>query len=474
MADRSRHRGFTLVEMLVALAASAVVLTVVIGAALAQQRAFFGSEKIRAAQSSARAAQLFLEEKLRLAGFGVEPALAFDFQFYTPDHYPSFPCPAEAGGCPRDATDNNDELVFYERNPNYWVPNNLTDRPAGKAWRVQGLGDAKITVDVNQGDVFPAGQILAVVCPGGRYYTYVTVSQTTPAAAAAGFGGPGAQEVPLLPSDPLNPFRRQDILGGATASDPPSYFDQAGNLLAAPTPSACVSTGQARLFQIDRYRFHVRPVVVGSFADGKTKYDPYLVLDMGVDTNGDGDVDGADEMVIAEGVELFQVAYVLANPALPTPAAGASPGVAITFTPGMPGSTDVADEITTVELPPPVPFGFAFAPRLNQADNPYAATSWYSYSQTPPLPSNHPRMTNAQGNIRAVQVAMVVRSPEPTIPPSQDSLLGAGFRLLNLDTVPAWIRDNASPGVEWDGYQRVQVQSGVLVPNMASRGLMFF
>ncbi len=53
------------------------------------------------------------------AGYGMAPSLAFDFNRYTG------PCPpllVSGSGCKRDRVDDSDELVFYARNPSYWVP----------------------------------------------------------------------------------------------------------------------------------------------------------------------------------------------------------------------------------------------------------------------------------------------------------------------------------------------------------------
>lgn len=469
MALRRRSPGFTLLELLIALAASAFVIAGVVGAVISQQRAYFSGQRTRAAQSSARAALLYVEDRLKVAGFGMDPALALDFGFYTPT---AALCPAEANGCARDGTADSDELVFYTRNPHYWVPNGGTANPVGHAWTVVGITSNTLTVTANPGDTFLAGQILAAVCPGGQYYAYMTVGTNTskPAADTA----PSSLPIPLAPVDTTTPFKRQDLAAGPGA-DPPQYFNGTVSAFASPaTPSSCFQAGTARLFQIDRYRFHVRPVAVGSFPGGKTKYDPYLVLDMGVDTNQDGVIDAKDELVIAEGVELMQVAYLLANPALPTPVVGTTPGTAIRFVAGLPGSITTGDEITTTPVAPALPLAFSYAPTLIPSSNAYAASSWYPYSLTPPLPANHPRQTDSQANIRAVRMALVVRSPEPDpAAVSTPIVLDSTFRLYNLNVVPAWISTNAFPSAT-DGYQRVQVEASVLVPNMTTRGMMYF
>jgi type IV pilus assembly protein PilW len=469
--NRTCPRGFSLIELMIALAVSATVIAGAVGAALAQQRAYYGTQRMRAAQSSARTALLFIQEKARMAGFGMDPALAFDFGVYTPA---TGTCPPEANGCARDSAGDSDELVFYSRNPNYWVPNDVVGNPVGRAWLISNVSSTTVTITAHGGEVFPAGQILAAVCPGGRYYAYMTVGATTPARGAT--APAGTLQLPLAAVDTTNPFKRQD-LAVSPGSDPPSYFNGSASAFASPpTASGCFTSG-ARLFQIDRYRFHVRPVVVGGFPGGKVKYDPYLVLDMGIDTNLDGVIDASDELVIAEGVEIMQVAYSMANLALPTPTVGLTPGTAITFAPGLPGSTSTNDEITVTAKAgvqvATLPLSFQFAPKLQPADNPYAATSWYSYTLTQPLPTNYPRLTDSQANIRRVRVGLVVRSPEPDLQAPTTLPLDTSFQLYNLNAVPAWISANAYPSVQ-DGYARVQVEASVLVPNMTNRGMIFF
>lgn len=461
MRARSARRGFTLLELLIASTISAIVLAGVICTVIAQERAHYAGQRLRLAQASSRAALLFVEEKLRLAGFGMDPALAFDFGVYAP---PGELCPAEAARCARDATDANDELVFYARNPSYWVPPERTQDPVGRAWRVASVTAGAVSVHAAAGDTFLAGQILAAVCPQGRYYAYMTVKETVKAKSA------GTLDVTLVKADPANPFQRQDLAVGNT--DPPTYFNgDASDYASVATGPGCFQRGEARLFQIDRYRFHVRPVQIGTFPDGKKKYDPYLVLDMGVDTNMDEKIDDEDELLVAEGVEIMQVAYGLASPGLGT--VGRSSGTAIAFAPGLPGSTAKGEHLTTTPARPKLPLSFGLAPELAPEDNPYAASSWYSYPLDDPPPGS-PRLTDSQANIRRVHVAFVVRSPEPD--PgygSTDVLLDEDFRLFNLSRVPAWISGNAYPSAQ-DGYARVQVEASVLLPNMVTRAMMYF
>jgi type IV pilus assembly protein PilW len=235
-----------------------------------------------------------------------------------------------------------------------------------------------------------------------------------------------------------NPYLRQDVIS-------------------SPATDSCITAGTARVFLIDRYRFHIRPV-----AQGNGLYIPYLVLDRGLDVTGasgggpDGVVDANDEQIIAEGIETLQVAYVFANPALAI--VGTTAGTAISLVAGSPsstiplGSTSQPNEISAIPFPQ-TPTG---------TQTVYDATGWDAY-----LPADPVRTTDSQANIRQVRLALVGRSPQP------DPEHAEAFRLpvLNQSAVPAWIA--ASSGVR-DGYYRVRLDTTVSVPNMLGRGQMYF
>jgi type IV pilus assembly protein PilW len=430
------QRGFTLIELLVALTVTAFVMVAVFAAVNSQQKSYFDGQMQRTAQGSARSALLYMEQRLRLAGYGVEPSFAFDFGTY------AGPCPAENAGCPRDSTTNNDEVVFYSRNPSYWVPADPFQEPRGHAWRVRSISASEVRVNARQGDVFPKGQVLSAVCRGGEYYAYMTVSQTIGPVGADTMDLP----IPLEATSIANPLRRQDVASNTAAW--------------GSNRTSCFSDGLARLFQVDRYRFHVRPVALGT-GGGRTLYAPYLVLDMGVDVNGDGVVDEQDEMLVSEGVEVLQIGYVLANPNLP------GLGVAAPFvaTPAGAGGFGVTTSNTLTTS------GFPGAAPATTDDSPYKSTSSYAYLLGPP--SDPQRLTNHQANIRQVRLAVVTRSPSADTRSRTAVLLDSTFRLFDLVTVPAWISANADPGPE-DGFQRMLSETRVVLPNMMARGLTYF
>ncbi|WP_242395110.1 PilW family protein [Anaeromyxobacter oryzisoli] len=430
---RASHRGFTLVELVVAMAVTVIVLAAAMTVVRAQQKAYHDGEKLRGAQGSGRRALLAMEEALPRAGYGLDASLALDLVPWY-----GGPCPAELAPCPRDSTTNSDELVFYARDPQYWVdPADNTVAPAGHAWKVTAVSDTTLELAGRAGDVFRKGQIFQLVCPDAKF-TYVTSDQKVDPLAAD-----GAVTIQLLSEDtgdPSNPFRRQDV---ATA------------------PGSCFGGGIARAFLIDRYRFHVRPFPVGGGA-GATEYDPFLMLDQGVDRNDDNIVNGADEQVIAEGIELLQVSYIFNGGSTIATAAGENPGTAITFAAAAPSAaTTAADTITTTLFP-------GGAPQPGQSV--YGASSFYGYTFGPP--PDPVRLTNDQANIQAVHVAVLARSATPD---RQGAVgLNPGFRLLNLDTLPAWITGYAAARGGSDGYQRVVLEATVNLPNMANRAMTYF
>ncbi len=404
----ARQTGVTLIELVITMAIAAVILTGVVAVANVQQRAAYDGQRQRAAQTSARSALLTMEQALQLAGYGLDAPLAFDMNRY------QGPCPPGLGTCPRDATDNEDEIVFYARNPRYWVPSAYTADPAGNAWRLSAISGSSVTLFGRAGDTLRRGQVLQAVCQGGTKYAYFTVDSTVPPLAA-----PGALTAALKPVVTSDPFMRQDL-----------------------TADTCFTSlsGPARVFLVDRYRFHIRPVATGGTNE------PFLMLDTGTDTNGDGNVDAADEIFVAEGVELMQFAYIMTNPNL-------QPGLAapMPLTPGEPPGSATGNGMTTLLFPS------ATAPLAGQTL--YDPVSWYPYSVgPPPAPA---RLTDHQANIRALRIGLVVRSPTPD--PGQTGLTTPA-PLYNMTRLPAWL-DTATR------YNRVHLETTVPLRNMAVRGM---
>lgn len=424
-------RGFTLIELMVATAVAAVVLAGVIVAANAQTKAYAVGARQRTAQAEARSALLYVEQKLQAAGFGLDPVFALDFDHYAPTATPL--CPAELSPCPRDAQANSDELVFYARNPSYWIPSDtnaacggLPCPPSGNVWMVSGATAGSVTISARAGDHFEMGQVVLVVCRGGSFYAFSTV---------------GANVNPLAADDP-------SLSLSLAASVPGDPFNQP-DAMVAPAAGACFTSGSARMFLVDRYRFHVRPETVNGGVV------PYLVLDRGIDANRDGAIDGDDELVIAEGIESFQVAYVFANPLLATQVAGLSGPLGYAAGGGT-GSTGVANEITLTAFPGPAP---------GPTQSVYDPSSFYGYTLGPPAPPQ--RLTDHQANIRAVRIALVARSPG-----TDRDAAGDTFLPFNMTAEAPWVLAGRVNGR--DGYQRALYETTVQLPNMISGGLAYY
>jgi type IV pilus assembly protein PilW len=64
-----RHEGFTLVELLVAMAISAIVMTAIYSAYYSQQKSFLVQDQIAAAQQNLRAGMYMMEREIRMAGY---------------------------------------------------------------------------------------------------------------------------------------------------------------------------------------------------------------------------------------------------------------------------------------------------------------------------------------------------------------------------------------------------------------------
>jgi type IV pilus assembly protein PilW len=408
-------RGLTLVEIVIAMAVTALVMASVLTIVESQQRAYYQGHRQRAAQSAARAAMLYLEQELAVAGYGLDAPLAFDFDRY------AGPCPAEMAPCDRDATGNADEIVFYRRNPRFWVPEDYLAEPRGKAWRITALGGSDVTVNARGGDVFLKGQVLQAVCRAGSDYVYFTVATTAAAPEDPDPANVHPLTIPLEAALADEPFRRQDA-----AAD------------------ACFTSGMARLFLVERRRIHLRPVLDGP------AYVPYLVLDTGLDENRDGTVDAADEMILAEGIEVLQFAYVMtSNDLAPR---GIVPGAPIAMVRGSPGAT-AGDGLTLLQFPGLVQPGVSI----------YRPTSFYGYTFGPPPASQ--RLTDHQANIRAVRVTVGARSPTPA--PTSNVRTTQIVPVMNMDALPAWLDPS-------DHYARVTLTTAVPVRNMAVRAMTDF
>jgi type IV pilus assembly protein PilW len=344
--------------------------------------------------------------------------------------------------CQKDRIDGSDELVFYYRNPSYWLPpSGSATAMQGKVWEVTAFGGGGISLSARAGDVFPVGQILEGVCTNGAGAKYFTVGGTTTKVV-----GDGTIDLQLAPEVLGDPFKRQS----AGKCDP------------------------VRVYVVERNRFHVRPVPLGN-----DNWESYLMLDTGVDVNGDDVVDERDEILVAPGIELLQVAYHFQfhaegpNPAVP--AAGTTPGVPLVVQAGAPNAVIAAaraSPTTATDAPAASAITRAdFGSKVAADSEFYEQASLFPYAFGPPMAAE--RKTNHQGNIRAVQVVIVGRSSTPSPEGNTGLPPGVGGPVLNMVGTLPWIQAVVDARGGSDGLERVRFESTVNLASMVSRRLLF-
>ncbi|WP_257452523.1 prepilin-type N-terminal cleavage/methylation domain-containing protein [Archangium lipolyticum] len=145
-----RQRGFTIIELLVGTAVTFVTVLAVSAAFLGYTQSFYTQAGIRGGQASLRQTHQMVVRNLRMAGYGIEPYLAFDFPA---DWYDNA------------ATNRSDRLVFRMRDP---------------AFNAVASNIIKGTTTINLAKGLPAslrrGQIIQLVCPGALEWTYARLS----------------------------------------------------------------------------------------------------------------------------------------------------------------------------------------------------------------------------------------------------------------------------------------------------------
>ncbi|HET9452240.1 MAG TPA: hypothetical protein VFO83_15225 [Aggregicoccus sp.] len=409
---RGPAAGTTLIEMMVTVVLVSFVMVLVFQTLLGFRALTQATHLRRQTAATARQALRFLEQDLQGVGYGLEPALGLDFTVYQGG---GAYCGASPGGdvtaspCPalRDRIDGPDELVFYARNPGYWG-GDLGGAPEGKAWSVVSASSSDVTLEAHGGEYFGRGQLLQLVCSGGDRHAYVRVSASLTVAAA------GATSVTLESAVPGDPFTQ--------SAD--TFLSDCGSV--------------ARAFLVDRFRYYVDPAVV--LADGSTG--SFLMLDRGVDRNGDDALDATDLIPIAAGIVDLQVSYIRPQPALVE--VGASSGTALGFCnlDSRPPSaiTPCAGGLGVVQ----------FSAGAGAGDN-----QGFGYLET----GGALRQAPHAANVAAVHVALVARSA------SRSDALQSQPLLLNRSELPASALDQP--------FVYSTAESVVSTPNLQARGLSF-
>ncbi len=166
-----RRRGFTLIEVLVAVAILAVVIAGISGLLVQQSQLFAKQQLQRALEENGRLALLDLSRAVRQAGYGITPVAAFDFDRYA-CATPGTPATCPNGG--RDRADGPDELVVSFRDPSF----------SRNAISLVGGGPWALTVDRPLTQVVRAGRVVQLLCAGAEPSAYVAVEADAPAGSS--------------------------------------------------------------------------------------------------------------------------------------------------------------------------------------------------------------------------------------------------------------------------------------------------
>jgi type IV pilus assembly protein PilW len=405
-----RSRGYSLLELMIAMTVSLLTVAAGVTLLLASHRSFQVGADDRLMQETARVAMDEIGTNLRAAGYGMEPTFAFDMgvlaetemtglhdaQNMLPADLP----PARFGGYPVDGTPR--DAVDGPDELVFYSRDPLFSRG------VRGVGPNTLILSpaARTDDVLP-GQVLQVMCFGSAnqwLWTYVTVSKV----------------------DSSNPAESAVTLEAGQDLD----FPRQNRLLSMPCFSAGV--GSVRAFKIDRYRYYVAAVdetgTVKNWENPGSR--PYLMLDKGL-TGPHGPV----IVPIAPDVEDLQVAYIFPL-ATNEKSLGASGGRVVADTGGVDAGV------------------FNLAPQA--AGEGYVIPSFVTPAQYIDLA----RTTHHPANIRAVRVAIVVRSPvQGENGRDGDAIVPAA---LNR---PAWAGES--------GYRRMVFENTVNVRNMESTAPTF-
>ncbi|MBM7114673.1 prepilin-type N-terminal cleavage/methylation domain-containing protein [Archangium primigenium] len=154
MTSRSPRtpRGFTLIELMVGTVTTTIILAAVALTVLAVQGSYQTESRIQVAVEGSRTAISFLEQRLRLASYGVDPRFAFDF-----------------GTDALDSHVKSNEVIALGDDVPVSVTDDLALRYRDPAWLRRGSLDGTRLL-LEDGDVFdtafPEGQRFILACKG--------------------------------------------------------------------------------------------------------------------------------------------------------------------------------------------------------------------------------------------------------------------------------------------------------------------
>ncbi|HUJ25368.1 MAG TPA: prepilin-type N-terminal cleavage/methylation domain-containing protein [Myxococcales bacterium] len=161
----SRARGFSLIELMVAMAIMSIVVSGISFVLIQQSRASAKQSQERDLEENGRLALLELAGAVRLAGYGINPLAAFDFDRYSCTA-PGTGNTCNGGANYRDRTDGPDELVVSWRDPVFY--RQVTSISGGGPWTVNFAGATTTLIN--------AGRIVQMLCTGAEPSAYLAVN----------------------------------------------------------------------------------------------------------------------------------------------------------------------------------------------------------------------------------------------------------------------------------------------------------
>lgn len=254
-----RQRGFTLIELMVSSAVTFLTVLAVSAAFLGYTQSFYTQAGVRGGQASLRQTHLMVVRNLRMAGYGIEPPLAFDFPAGWSREVSTSP----------SSVNRSDRLVFRMRNPAFSA-------------MASDVSETEIKLANPLTSPLRRGQVLQVMCPGAIGWTYARLG----ANAAV-----GDAKLSLEPKTGTFPNLNQVQ----------TCFSTAGSL-------------GVYVFKVDVYDYSIR--LIDEDGDPTTPGRPYLFRRHGLEEGDPADSYGEP---VAEDIEAMRVSFVRANGTLFTP-----------------------------------------------------------------------------------------------------------------------------------------------------------
>ncbi|HTO99142.1 MAG TPA: prepilin-type N-terminal cleavage/methylation domain-containing protein [Myxococcales bacterium] len=167
---RGSH-GYSLIELLLAVAILASIVAGISGVLVKQSQASAVQQAQRDLEENGRLALNELGRAVRLAGYGIDPASAFDFARFacsTPDS------PGTCNGTGRDRMNAPDELVVAWRDPSF----------SRRVTALVGVGPWTVTLNAPLTADLQAGRLVSLLCDGALNVSYYALDSAATAVTA--------------------------------------------------------------------------------------------------------------------------------------------------------------------------------------------------------------------------------------------------------------------------------------------------